>query len=59
MTVSKFLVADDYRPNPSHNLPYSKSDDVVVNERDEVQIEEHLLLPLNIGIKTGSKKDNN
>ena len=58
LTVSKFLVADDYRPNPSHNPPYTKSDDVEANERVEVQIHEHLLLLLNIGIRTGSIKDN-
>ena len=52
-----FLVADDYRPNSQHNPPYSKYDDVVVNERVEVQIYEHLLLP-NTGIETGSTKDN-
>ena len=57
MTVSKFLVADDYRPNSQHNPPYSKYDDVVDNERVEVQIYEHLLL-LNTGIETGSIKDN-
>ena len=51
------LVADDYRPNSQHNPPYSKYDDVVVNERVEVQIHEHLLLP-NTGIETGSTKDN-
>ena len=50
--------ADDYRLDPSHNPPYSKSDDVEANERVEVQIDEHLLLLLNIGIKTGSIKDN-
>ena len=52
-----FLVADDYRPNSQHNPPYSKYDDVVDNERVEVQIYEHLLL-LNTGIETGSIKDN-
>ena len=52
-----FLVADDYRPNSQHNPPYSKSDDVAVNEIVEVQIYEHLLLPNRI-IETGSKKDN-
>ena len=55
---AKFLGADDYRLDPSHNPPYSKSDDVEANERVEVQIDEHLLLLLNIGIKTGSIKDN-
>ena len=52
-----FLVADDYRPNSQHNPPYSKSDDVAVNEKVEVQIYEHLLLPNRV-IETGSKKDN-
>ena len=56
LTVSKFLVADDYRLDPSHNPPYSKSDDVEANERVEVQIHEHLLLLLNIGIDSGSIK---
>ena len=51
------LLADDYRPNSQHNPPYSKYDDVEVNERVEVQIYEHLLLP-NTGIETGSIKDN-
>ena len=55
---AKFLGADDYRLDPSHNPPYSKSDDVEANERVEVQIDEHLLLLLNIGVKTGSIKDN-
>ena len=52
-----FLVADGYRPNPQYNLPYSKPDDVVVNERVEVQIYEHLLLSTTV-IETRSNKDN-
>ena len=51
------MVADDYRTLPQDNLPYSKSDDVVVNERVEVQIDEHLLIPTAV-IETGSIKDN-
>ena len=55
LTVSKFLVADDYRLDPSYKPPFTKSDDVA-NERVEVQIHEHLLLLLNIGIDSGSIK---
>ena len=56
--VSKFLVADDYRLDPSYNLPFTKSDDVVANERVGVQIHEHLFTFPDIGIETGSIKDN-
>ena len=55
--VSKFLVADDYRLDPSHIPPYSKSDDEA-NEKAGAQIHEHLLSFLIIGIETGSIKDN-
>ena len=51
------LVADDYRPNSQDNPPNSKFDDVAVNEKVEVQIYEHLLLPNRL-IETGSIKDN-
>ena len=33
--VSKFLVADDYRLDPSYNPPFTKSDDVEANEKQE------------------------
>ena len=56
--VSKFLVADDYRLDPSYNPPFTKSDDVVANERVGVQIHEHLFTFPDIGIETGSIKDN-
>ena len=58
LNVSKFLVADDYRPDPSHIPPYTKSDDVEANEKAEVQMHEHLLSSSIIGIETGSIKDN-
>ena len=38
-----------------YNLPFTKSDDVA-NERVGVQIHEHLLTFLSIGIRTGSIK---
>ena len=56
MTVSKFSVADDYRLDPSYNPPFTKSDDVVANEKAGVQIHEHLLSSINIGFRTGSIK---
>ena len=49
--------ADDYRLDPSHIPAYSKSDDEA-NEKAEVQMHELLLHSLNIGIETGSIKDN-
>ena len=55
---ANFLVADDYRLDPSYNLPFTKSDDVVANERVGVQIHEHLFTFPDIGIETGSIKDN-
>ena len=62
LSVSKFLVADDYRPDPSHIPPYTKSDDVEANEKAGVQIHEHLLSSsikgIETGIDTGSIKDN-
>ena len=54
---AKFLVADDYRPSPSYSVPFSKSDDVA-NERVEVQMHEHLFNHSDIGVVTGSNKDN-
>ena len=54
---AKFLGADDYRLDPSHNPPYSKSDDEA-NEKAEVQMHELLLHSLNIGIDSGSTTDN-
>ena len=53
---AKFLIADDYRSDPSYSFPFSKSDDVA-NERAEVQIHEHLFNHSNIGVVTGSNKD--
>ena len=41
--------------NPLYNPPLSKSDDVA-NEREEVQVHEHLFNSSNIGIVTGSIK---
>ena len=41
-----------------YNPPFSKSDDVA-NERDEVQIHEHLFNIPGKGVVTGSVKDNN
>ena len=38
-----------------YNPPFSKSDDVA-NEREEVQIHEHLFINSNIGVFTGSNK---
>ena len=32
---AKFLGADDYRLDPSHNPPYTKYDDVEANEKQE------------------------
>ena len=54
---AKFLVADDYRPSPSYSVPFSKSDDEA-NERVEVQMHEHLFNHSDIGVVTGSNKDN-
>ena len=54
---AKILVADDYRPSPLYNLPFSKCDDEA-NERVEVQIHEHLFIIPDIGVVTGSNKDN-
>ena len=54
---AKFLVADDYRSSPSYSFPFSKSDDVA-NERVGVQIYEHLFTSSDIGVITGSIKDN-
>ena len=54
---AKFLVADDYRLSPSYSVPFSKSDDVA-NERVEVQMHEHLFIDSDIGVVTGSNKDN-
>ena len=44
--------------NPLYNPPLSKSDDDA-NEREEVLIHEHLFDSSNIGVETGSNKDNN
>ena len=55
---AKFLVADDYRLDPSYNLPFSKSDDEKANERVGVQMHEHLFIDSDIGVVTGSIKDN-
>ena len=52
MMSAKFLGADDYRLDPSHNPPYSKSDDEA-NEKAEVQMHELLLHSSIIGIETG------
>ena len=54
---AKFLGADDYRLDPSHIPPYSKSDDEA-NEKAEVRIHELLLHSFNIGIDSGSTTDN-
>ena len=43
--------------NPLYNPPLSKSDDDA-NEREEVQVYEHLFDSSNIGVETGSNKDN-
>ena len=43
--------------NPLYNPPLSKSDDDA-NEREEVLIHEHLFDSSNIGVETGSNKDN-
>ena len=55
---ANFLVADDYRPSPSYSVPFSKSDDEKTNERVEVQMHEHLFNHSDIGVVTGSNKDN-
>ena len=51
---AKFLIADDYRSHPSYSVPFSKSDDEA-NERERVQIYEHLFAIPDIGVETGSK----
>ena len=54
---ANFLSADDYEIPPLVESPFSKSDDVA-NERDEVQIYEHLFTNSDIGVVTGSITDN-
>ena len=44
--------------NPLYNPPLSKSDDDA-NEREEVLIHEHLFNHSDIGVVSGSNKDNN
>ena len=55
---ANFLSADDYEIPPLVESPFSKSDNVA-NERDEVQIYEHLFTNSDIGVVTGSITDNN
>ena len=57
MLSANFLSADDYEIPPLVESPFSKSDDVA-NERDEVQIYEHLFTNSDIGVVTGSITDN-
>ena len=54
---ANFLSADDYEIPPLVESPFSKSDSVA-NERDEVQIYEHLFTNSDIGVVTGSITDN-
>ena len=54
---AKFLIADDYRSHPSYSVPFSKSDDEA-NEKRRGSDHEHLFDSPNIGVETGSIKDN-